>query len=139
MEGVCHNCMGVDYMLMACPPGSQIQVLAIEARTFIQKASILLGLSDWIVRSLDGRGAASYCYIMSNINVIPFIEFYGLTKWHPRRIKHLSFVPECVQFVSYAGKGEEFVGTSSVVSDEGIATPRGSSSGTCGNMPLVGL
>ncbi|CAM9122170.1 unnamed protein product, partial [Ascophyllum nodosum] len=25
MEGVCHNCMGVDYMLMACPPGSNMQ------------------------------------------------------------------------------------------------------------------
>eukprot|EP00903_Cladosiphon_okamuranus_P019702 g18105.t1 len=25
LEGVCHNCMGVDYMLMACPPGSSMQ------------------------------------------------------------------------------------------------------------------
>eukprot|EP00752_Nemacystus_decipiens_P004928 g4485.t1 len=25
IEGVCHNCMGVDYMLMACPPGSSMQ------------------------------------------------------------------------------------------------------------------
>ncbi|CAM9435694.1 unnamed protein product, partial [Ectocarpus sp. 8 AP-2014] len=25
IEGVCHNCMGVDYMLMACPPSSNMQ------------------------------------------------------------------------------------------------------------------
>ncbi|CAB1120670.1 unnamed protein product [Ectocarpus sp. CCAP 1310/34] len=25
IEGVCHNCMGVDYMLMACPPASNMQ------------------------------------------------------------------------------------------------------------------
>ena len=53
MEGVCHNCMGVDYMLMACPPGSNMQVYTGGRKRFDRRDRPLIIFSSYRVRATN--------------------------------------------------------------------------------------
>ncbi|CAM9619135.1 unnamed protein product [Ectocarpus fasciculatus] len=81
IEGVCHNCMGVDYMLMACPPASNMQ----ETTTGLPaRAVALLGKAlEHHEEHLKGADDAGSGVAHSNIGLC-----HGLMGDYPLAAKH---------------------------------------------------
>ncbi|CAM9906495.1 unnamed protein product [Pylaiella littoralis] len=81
IEGVCHNCIGVDYMLMACPPGSSMQesVTELPARAI----SLLEKALEHHEEHLKGADDAGSGVAHSNIGLC-----HGLVGDYPRAAKH---------------------------------------------------
>ncbi|CAM9792118.1 unnamed protein product, partial [Ectocarpus sp. 12 AP-2014] len=81
IEGVCHNCMGVDYMLMACPPASNMQE---NTKGLPARAVALLGKAlEHHEEHLKGADDAGSGVAHSNIGLC-----HGLMGDYPRAAKH---------------------------------------------------